>query len=127
MPMQTTLTTRIISILLFVLFALFASLQFNDPDPGLWVPIYGIPAIVCLLNAFGVYHRFTVLALMIILVIYSLSYLPSIFEWLQSPRKGEVFGAMHPDRMYIEESREFLGLLIAFFGLFYVFRTRRKR
>jgi Transmembrane family 220, helix len=35
---------KYISLILFVIFVLFASLQYNDPDPILWIPIYGIAA-----------------------------------------------------------------------------------
>ena len=37
---------------LFVfIFILFAVVQYNDPDPYLWVPIYLFPAVLCFLAA----------------------------------------------------------------------------
>ncbi|WP_373399895.1 transmembrane 220 family protein [Algoriphagus halophilus] len=36
-----------------VLFALFAFWQFNDPDPEIWVSIYGVAIIFCLLGFRG--------------------------------------------------------------------------
>ena len=30
-----------------VIFLLFAALQYNDPDPQVWVPIYGFAALAC--------------------------------------------------------------------------------
>ena len=38
-----------------VLFVLFAILQYNDPDPEVWIPIYALAAIACFmaLTRFG--------------------------------------------------------------------------
>ena len=35
-----------LNIIFAVVFALFAILQYNDPDPYLWIPIYGYAAII---------------------------------------------------------------------------------
>jgi hypothetical protein len=32
------------------IFILFALLQINDPDPYLWIPIYGYASLICFLN-----------------------------------------------------------------------------
>ncbi|ARK12622.1 transmembrane 220 family protein [Fibrivirga algicola] len=31
------------------LFVLFAAVQYNDPDPQVWVPIYGFAAMACIM------------------------------------------------------------------------------
>ncbi|RRB02649.1 transmembrane 220 family protein [Larkinella rosea] len=36
---------KITAIFFGVLFTLFAGLQYNDPDPQVWIPIYGFAAI----------------------------------------------------------------------------------
>lgn len=33
------------------LFTIFALLQINDPDPYVWIPIYGVAALICIFNA----------------------------------------------------------------------------
>ena len=37
--------TRILSLVFFLIFAAFAYLQLNDPDPAKWVIVYGVVAI----------------------------------------------------------------------------------
>ncbi|MEZ0607206.1 transmembrane 220 family protein [Fibrella sp. WM1] len=36
-----------------LLFIMFAAVQYNDPDPQVWVPIYGFAAVACLLACIG--------------------------------------------------------------------------
>ncbi|CCH00944.1 hypothetical protein FAES_2935 [Fibrella aestuarina BUZ 2] len=36
-----------------LLFVVFAAVQYNDPDPQVWVPIYGFAALACLLAVVG--------------------------------------------------------------------------
>ena len=115
---------KIISFLLFLLYALFAYFQLNDPDPVLWVILYGIVALFSLTRVFGYYNLKLVIGMMIVLGIYSLIYVPGVIEWLGQPNKEELFGAMYKDKMYIEESREFIGLMIALAGLFYHYKDR---
>ncbi|MFN5375779.1 MAG: transmembrane 220 family protein, partial [Chitinophagaceae bacterium] len=38
-------------------FILFALLQINDPDPYVWIPIYGVVALICFFNARKKYDR----------------------------------------------------------------------
>ncbi|WP_460675165.1 transmembrane 220 family protein [Larkinella ripae] len=40
---------KIISIFFGLIFLLFAVFQYNDPDPQVWVPIYGIAAVASFL------------------------------------------------------------------------------
>lgn len=118
---------KVISTLLFVMFVYFASLQFNDPDPQIWVTIYGVAALLHILSVFNIYNKYATLAVMIILGIYDLFYIPGVIEWLQQPDKGDVFGMMRVDRIWIEESREFLGLVIAIGSLYYLRRAHRQQ
>ncbi len=109
--------TKIISIVLFLIFGLFAAWQYNDPDPLLWMAIYGAIAFISLLRAFGFYNRGVVIILMIAMGAYSLFYIPGLIDYLQAPDKGELFGKMIYDKPYIEETREFFGLVLGFLAL----------
>lgn len=42
-----------LSIVFALLFALFAGFQYNDPDPELWIPIYGLAAVASVMALFG--------------------------------------------------------------------------
>ncbi len=109
---------NILSGILTFLFGLFAYFQFNDPDPVLWVTIYGAVFLISLLRWINVYYsRRVIWILILLLIIYSTVYIPSILEWLIQPNKEELFGEMYKDKPYIEESREFFGLVIAVVGL----------
>ena len=115
---------KVISIIIFIVFSLFAYWQVNDSDPGLWVTIYGLIALVSLLRLFGVYSRPITSLFMIACLVYSFWYIGGFFEWLGSDEKGKVFGTMTPEYPYVELTREYLGLLMAFFGLLLHVRTK---
>ncbi len=40
---------KTLSITFALLFVLFAAVQYNDPDPQVWVPIYGFAAMACIM------------------------------------------------------------------------------
>jgi hypothetical protein len=44
--MKTKQAISILGILFSIVFLLFTYWQFNDPDPILWVPIYGVATYV---------------------------------------------------------------------------------
>src|SRR5688572_10274990 len=120
---------RIVNFVLAVMFLVFASLQVNDPDPVLWILIYGVLAVICILAAFGIYSMKFLIAVTVLLAGFSLIYVPGVLDWLATENKADLFSeemkASHP---YIEESREFLGLMICVAVLvFYIFKARRKR
>jgi hypothetical protein len=104
---------KIINFLLAVMFLVFAYLQLNDPDPIVWIPIYGVMAVVCVLAMFHYYPRAILFSLVIFYTLYSFFYIPGVKEWLAQDDKSQLFSNVakmeHP---FIEESREFLGLMI---------------
>lgn len=116
--------TRIISFILFVVFGLFSYWQANDLDAGLWVTLYALIALISLLRVFNVYSRPITTVLMIGFLIFSFWYIDGFFEWLGSDDKGRVFGTMTPEYPYVEESREFLGLILGFLGLLIHVRSK---
>lgn len=117
---------KLLSAVTSILFGLFAYFQFNDPDPVLWVTIYGAVFLISFLRLINVYYsRRTILFLLILLLIYSTVYIPSVLDYLTQPNKDELFGEMYKDKPYIEESREFIGLLIAIVGLILHVRVRK--
>ena len=46
---------KVFSLVFAVLFLISAGLQWNDPDPYLWIPLYLLSVLGCLLAAKGVY------------------------------------------------------------------------
>lgn len=99
--------------LLAGIFALFAWFQLNDPDPYLWAGIYGYVALVSLLAFFRIYKMLLIVAGLVICTGGILYLLPSVFEWLMNHSDVSLITGMSAERIYIEESRECFGLMLA--------------
>jgi hypothetical protein len=104
---------KIVNLVLAVMFVLFAFVQINDPDPVLWILIYGLMAVACVLAAFGRYYSIALIVLLILYFAYSFINISSFLEWLRSDDKSMLFDDVAKmQNLYIEESREYLGLMI---------------
>ncbi|MFQ5757122.1 MAG: transmembrane 220 family protein [Acidiferrobacterales bacterium] len=122
---------RAINIILTLVFVLMMAVQFNDPDPVLWVSIYGLVAVVAGLAVFAKHYRPLIVTALVICASGSAYLMPSVFELFANHDVGDIVTKMSPDRPYIEEARESLGLLIAAVALVYFYglarRSRRAR
>ena len=118
---------RVVNFLLAIMFLAFAFLQLNDPDPLIWILIYGVMSVFCIMAIFEFYPQKFLIATAAIFTMYSLIYIPGVLEWLRSENKSELFDEIAKmNHLYIEESREFLGLLICLTVLIlYIVRSRR--
>lgn len=104
---------KITNLVLAVMFLLFAFVQVNDPDPLLWIVIYGVMAAVCVMAAFRYYLKPLLWILLAGFIVYMVILIPGMQEWMAQPEKSVLFDeGMKMQHLYIEESREFLGLLI---------------
>lgn len=119
--------TRVVNFLLAAMFLLFAFVQLNDPDPVIWILIYGSMAMFCILAMFEFYPQKVMIAVFILFAAYGVTYFDGVMAWFQSENKSELFDEVAKmNTWYIEEAREFLGLLICIFVLgFYLLRSRR--
>lgn len=96
---------KILTIIFGVLFLLFAALQYNDPDPQVWIPIYGFAAIACFMTYFGV-GQWWFFAIMAGVYIGA-----AVYQW--PPKfEGFLFREMGMRSMNIELAREAGGLVI---------------
>jgi hypothetical protein len=118
---------RIVNFLLAVLFLLFAFVQINDPDPVLWILIYGAMAVFSVMAIFEFYPKKFLIGILVLYVAYSIAFVPGVIEWLGHENKSALFDEVAKmEHLYIEESREFLGLMICVSVLvFYLFRARK--
>ena len=104
---------KILNLILAVLFVVFASVQINDPDPALWILIYGLMAVACILAAFDQYYNGILTILLLAYAAYSIVFISGVLEWLRADDKGMLFDDIAKMQYpYIEETREFLGLFI---------------
>lgn len=116
---------KIINLILFLLFAIFALLQLNDLDGELWFSIYLIVSLLCLYNTFKAIPKSILILSIIALMTYSAFHFSLFIDYLNTENKEEIFGEMVYDKPYLEGTREFIGLLLAAFGIMYQIKIRK--
>ncbi len=112
-------------LLLGLAMLVFALLQINDPDPLIWVTYYAAIACACTIAAYRPLHRAVFLALAAVTAAGVVLTFPGFVDWLLNRPTSDLWAPMSASRMYIEDSRELLGLLIA--GGFLVTADRLSR
>ncbi|MDC0378614.1 MAG: transmembrane 220 family protein [Flavobacteriaceae bacterium] len=116
---------KIKNLFLFVLFVLFAVLQLNDIDGELWFSIYFTVSLLCLYNTFKAISKSILILSIIALMTYSAFHFSLFIDYLNTENKVEIFGEMVYDKPYLEGTREFVGLLLAAFGIMYQIKIRK--
>lgn len=96
---------KTLAIIFGLLFILFAAFQYNDPDPEVWIPIYGIAAVACFMTFAGIGQWWFYVAMAVIYSVAALYQWPPKFE-------GFLFSEMGMRSMNIERAREAGGLAI---------------
>lgn len=93
-----------------ILFLLFCYWQWNDPDPGVWMSIYGFAAVMSGLASVGRFYISVLILAAVLALIGSLYFFPhSVSDWiLQEWQQADL--SMKTAEM--EETREFFGLFI---------------
>ena len=119
---------KILKIFFAVVFLLFALVQINDPDPLLWILVYGAMMVVSIM---AVYNRYPT-GIMIIMaagyLIMTVLYFDGFATWLTTPNRTLLFDDLAKMQYpYIEEAREFLGLLICIAVLIFYFALSKRR
>jgi hypothetical protein len=117
---------KILGYLLTIMFLGFSAVQINDPDPVVWILIYGSMAAVCVMAAFKYYLTWLMIVQAIVYIGYAYTLFPSLRIWINSSDRMMLFDDFAKmQNLYIEESREFLGLMICLVVLgMYALRSR---
>lgn len=117
---------KIIHFTLAVMFLIFAFVQVNDPDPLLWIITYGTLAALSVMAAFDYFIPRIMLVLLVVLSAYAVTLFPAVREWLQQDDLSMLFDDnARSSYTFVEESREFLGLIICIVVLLiYLLRAR---
>jgi len=120
---------KIVKIFLAILFLLFALVQINDPDPLLWILIYGAMVVVSVMSIFHRYPTGFMIVMASGYLIMTVIYFDGFATWLGSSDRYLLFDDLAKMQFpYIEEAREFLGLLICLLVLiFYFYISRHAR
>ena len=109
----------------------FAYLNLNDIDPYIWVPLYLAPTFCCGAIAFKskFYPRFYLL-IIIGCTLYASYYFfcaDGVLDWITKYHEANIVGQMHADKPYIEQTREFGGLMIVVFVMLIDYFASRKK
>lgn len=110
-------------------FLIFAALQYNDPDPWLWIPIYLYAATTCALAARGKAPR----RMLILGIAFCSGYavlllvIPDgVIEWADRHQAENLVQTMKATKPWVENTREFGGLLIIIAALTFNLLRRTK-
>lgn len=103
------------NIIFIILFVISAGLQYNDPDPYIWMPIYLYAAYLCYLAIRRKYNPVLYIIGLSIYSVYALYLLfgsTGVLAWLNKHDAENIAQSMKAAKPWIEETREFFGLLI---------------
>lgn len=106
---------RVFNLVWAGIFILFAALQYNDPDPWRWIPIYGLAAFLCYRYASGGRPRQATMLLIFFCIgygIYLFMGANGVFSWATEHHRENLVQSMKATKPWIENTREFGGLLI---------------
>lgn len=123
---------KVINIPFALLFAVAAVLQYNDPDPFVWIPIYAFAAVMCALATAHRFYPTSYIIGIVILAIYA-AYLffadEGVWDWFNQHDAEDIAVSMKATRPWIEQTREFFGLVMVIISLllnYYFSRRNRK-
>ena len=100
-----------------LIFVYFIIVQFNDPDPIFWVLIHSYALLVVILLILGKAKKYFLYGGIAIFAVLAATLIPGVIDYYNASNYGEIFSEMAKERMYVEESREFFGLIIAMIPL----------
>jgi general stress protein CsbA len=122
---------KFLNLLFCLLFIVSAALQYNDPDPYVWIPIYGYGAVLCWLAFRGRYYPRAYLVGITVYALYA-GYLfftnDGVWDWINKHDAENIAQTMKAENPWIEDTREFFGLLILIvvLGMNYWYARRKK-
>lgn len=97
------------------LFIISAALQFNDPDPYLWITIYGVAALLAYMNIVKKHDRLSHLGMLLACLIYGFTLVfkkDGVISWFRDHDAESLVQSMKATKPWIENAREFGGLMI---------------
>lgn len=106
---------QIFNVFFCLVFILFAGLQYNDPDPYIWMPIYLYSAVLCALAAQKRFYPGAYLAGILVYLVYATFLFfdkYGVMDWAVNHNAENIAQTMKAGKPWIEETREFFGLFI---------------
>lgn len=111
---------KFLNIFFIILFIFSAALQYNDPDPYVWMPIYLYGAVICFLALRSKFFKpMYVIGLSVYIGygIYLFYDKTGVLNWVEEHNAENIAQTMKATKPWIEETREFFGLLILVIAL----------
>lgn len=106
---------KVFNIIFAILFVVSAGLQYNDPDPYIWMPLYLYGAWLCfqaVKNQFNIKLYWIGLAVYVGYAIFLFFDKTGVLNWANEHNAENIAQSMKATKPWIEETREFFGLLI---------------
>lgn len=106
---------KIFNYLFAFLFLVSALLQYNDPDPWLWAPIYLLGTFFCFQASRERFYPKAYLVATFLYGIYALYLLftqDGVLDWMNEHDAENIAQTMKAAKPWIEDTREFFGLII---------------
>lgn len=121
---------KVFNFIFCFIFIAFAALQYNDPDPYVWIPIYMYAAIMCWLAFRKKYNSYTLLlgvGIYSIYAVYKFFDENGVWDWITKHDAENITESMKANTPWVEETREFFGLVILIVVLLIDYFYSRKR
>lgn len=106
---------KIFNIIFIIIFIIFAALQYNDPDPYIWMPIYLYAAFLCYKAFKKEYNPMLYMIGLSAFTLYGLFLFfdkTGVIDWIKEHHSENIVQTMKAETPWIEETREFFGLVI---------------
>ena len=106
---------KALNVILIALFVYSAVVQYNDPDPYLWMPVYLYGAALCFLALRGKHNVALYIAGLLTYTSFAVYHFvgeTGVLSWIMNYNAESITGTMKAAKPWIEETREFFGLLI---------------
>lgn len=106
---------KLFNIIFAAVFFLFAALQYNDPDPYIWIPIYMYAAALCWYAFKGKYFPKAYLMGIVIYFGYAIFLVftkNGVLDWMNEHNAESLVQTMKAEKPWVEDTREFGGLVI---------------
>lgn len=116
---------KVAHILLAVLFLVFGIVQWNDPDPYVWIALYFYVGFCILLSVYTTKSKYPIMFGLVLFLFALIDYIPNVSQWV-SDGMPSIVGSMKAESQYIELVREFFGLFISLVTLIYYFVRAKK-
>lgn len=107
---------RAINIFFCIIFLIFTALQWNDPDPYLWMPLYSLSVCGCVFALKDMYlprFYFATIAIYVAYAVFLFFTDGGVWSWMMQHNFQPLTDSMKATEPWVENTREFGGLLIA--------------